>query len=479
MLKNRTRSSVLGLISLFLVFFCMPSCETDDNELKKTDKVNVYNLSFDTHDSIPGLENVFFTIDQKEGKIFNQDSLPYRSNVTQLHPVFTFYDSPSSWIVNDTLEWNAKDSLDFSQPVKFTLWSSDKSTKKDYWITVNVHQVNPDAIVWKQLDAVYSSEFALEAMNKKTLLFNDQLWMYGISASKVILYHSEDNGLTWNVLPIKGLSAYCRLDRIVELNQKLYTFDSYGRIYTSLDGQNWEEQSHSLQGTLLSIIGKVNGKLSGIVKNNEGYLRFFTTSDFHSFDYSRQNVPLGFPFIYNATTNYTTRTGIETLVTGLGYGLEYTQYNNKFIFNGNYRTDVWSSILWTSTDGLNWANLTFEQSVNALSPSEWEKLKDKKTLFGKRLGSSLFASDNKLFFTGGYLQNSIDCMKDLYVSEDGGITWKKAANDLMWPDSYKARMNASIVIDENNYISIYGGGTLQTSYSDCWRGRINKLNLLD
>lgn len=477
MLKNRNRLS-LFLLTLGLAFVAfLSSClKDDDNDVATTSNATIYSFRFDAHDSIPGLENVLFTIDQKNGAIFNQDSLPYGADVTQLHPVFTFYDTPSSWIVNDTLHWNGSDSLDFSSPVKFSVWSSDKTTRKDYLITVNVHRTDQAAIHWRQTVPTYDPSFSMNAVNKQVFSYQGKLWMYGVDNSNVVLYWSDDHGLTWNSVQPTGLPASVRLDKIVQFGDKLYTFhSSNGLLYESQDALSWSQTAlNTLNGTIYSLIGVVNGRLSGIVKEPTGGLRFFATTDLNEFEYSARYVPNGFPLLFNARTKFETRTGVETLVTGLGYGVEYNRRNNEFLYEGGSKADVWTNILWSSTDGVNWANLTFEQPINDITPNEWDALRDSTTFFGKRLGCAMFAYDHKLYLTGGLPYLSINCLSDLCVSDDGGITWSKVSDNAALPENYRARMNASALVDAFGEITIYGGGTLLESYADFWRGKIGK-----
>lgn len=474
MLKHKSHSPLwLGLLLLIATAFT--SCLKDDHEVETSAKVKIYNFSFKAHDSIPGLDKVFFTIDQIKGEIYNQDSLPYGSDVTQLLPVMTFYDTPSSWIINDTMEWNGKDSLDFSQPIKFTLWSSDKTTKKDYRISVRVHQVNTQALLWSSLEQTYSPQPALSNMNKKVIVHQGALWLYGYDANdnQPLLYRSSDGGSHWTQEALSGVPVNTRFDEIVTLNGVLYAYVSNrSEVYRSRDAIHWEPQPVSnLQGELITFNGVIDQHLSGIVKDREGYLRFFTTTDFIDYDYSHHYVPNGFPVLYHAQANYTTRTGTDMLVLALGSGIEYSHFDNKFNYAGGYQTNLWSNLVWSTSDGLYWANNTFEQPMNSLTPDDWEVLKDSTTVLGKRLGSSLFACNGRLYLLGGLPYNSIDCVRDLYVSADGGITWKRDNDKNTYPQTFKPRMNASIVVDENNMITLYGGSSIDASYLDAWRCR--------
>ena len=65
----------------------------------------------------------------------------------------------------------------------------------------------------------------------------------------------------------------------------------------------------------------------------------------------------------------------------------------------------------------------------------------------------------------------------LYISEKGnGIAWNLADSLQALPSSFSYRTNASVIVDEKNYIWIFGGTSeRQTELTDVWRGRLNRL----
>ena len=149
-MKNRIVLFIAGCCAL-LLSSCLGSDDTQ-YELSKDCQILSFSLS---NDSIPGLKDVVFTIDQVEGKIFNIDSMPYGTKLDEkvictvklASTVYTCQVMQEA--ISDTLSyWNLEDSLDFSKPVKFvnTLW--DGQTTKTYIAQVNIHQVVPDSMVW-------------------------------------------------------------------------------------------------------------------------------------------------------------------------------------------------------------------------------------------------------------------------------------------------------------------------------------------
>ena len=81
-----------------------------------------------------------FTINQATGEIYNNDSLPYATDVTKVVTVVSSIGVPS--IYDDSTDtyvaYSGSDSIDFTKPRKLRVYSSDASYFKDYTIRVNV-----------------------------------------------------------------------------------------------------------------------------------------------------------------------------------------------------------------------------------------------------------------------------------------------------------------------------------------------------
>ena len=77
-MKNRIVLFIAGCCAL-LLSSCLGSDDTQ-YELSKDCQILSFSLS---NDSIPGLKDVVFTIDQVDGKIFNIDSMPYGTKLDE------------------------------------------------------------------------------------------------------------------------------------------------------------------------------------------------------------------------------------------------------------------------------------------------------------------------------------------------------------------------------------------------------------
>jgi hypothetical protein len=146
-----------------------------------------------------------FHIDQVNHRIYNTDSLPYGTDVKHVPVTLSTYHNGVVFIQNidseDTLSYyNSADSIDFSVPRKFVVFSSDGDGRSEYTVSVNVHQEQSGVFRWEQraagdypthpLDAQYLGE------NIKQYLGRSSVEMYALSVDNMLMV-SRDNGATW------------------------------------------------------------------------------------------------------------------------------------------------------------------------------------------------------------------------------------------------------------------------------------------
>jgi hypothetical protein len=84
--------------------------------------------------------------------------------------------------------------------------------------------------------------------------------------------------------------------------------------------------------------------------------------------------------------------------------------------------------------------------------------------------------DDKIYLTGG-INAQGEASKEIYLTIDNGITWSQADSLMFFPEEYAARGYASILVDDRNYMLIFGGKTSKNAKhaDEIWRGRINRL----
>ncbi|MDR3126886.1 MAG: DUF6242 domain-containing protein [Tannerellaceae bacterium] len=154
-----------GMVVVLLSSCLGGSDDSYEVEIPTDCQIAVFSLS---HDSIPAFGTAKFTIDQLGKEIFNIDSLP-RGTVIEGIKVACTIQTVNVYAVSqirivqtatgDTLtlksktesnavKWTAEDSVDFSQPLEIILNGIDGVTARKYKAWVNIHQQEPEELVW-------------------------------------------------------------------------------------------------------------------------------------------------------------------------------------------------------------------------------------------------------------------------------------------------------------------------------------------
>ena len=463
-MKNRIVLFVAGCIALFL-----SSClNSDDQEYEIPKDCQITSFSV-KNDSILGVkvDTVKFVIDQVNGRIFNPDSLPFGTEVEKV--ICTVSVATGTYTIevtqdalpDSTFFWNREDSLDFSKPVKFVTAAYDGITKTVYNAQINVHQVVPDSMSWELYD---SSVLGFPVKEQKVVTWgeenNEYYYMYvqGTDASKgYSLYSSSvSDAKSWTEMTLNGLPAgEVRLSQMTEYEDALFVPTTKGALYCSVNGQDWTlvEQNYSVK-TLLGAIEAVNDGslkqpsfLSAIVDNN-GVLSFASLNNLKEWQLG-EAVYDNFP------------------VTGFGSLASYStssKQNNLTVVAGKDKNGKLLNSAWSTMNGYQWVLLTDIES----------------DYFDKREGVMLSAYDDKFCLIGG-IGESNKAFKDIYFSIDRGVTWTLSDTLTVMPEDYKARGFASVLVDKENFMLIFGGkeNNNANDLDQIWKGRINRLGFKD
>jgi hypothetical protein len=406
------------------------------------------------NDSLPELSTLKFTIDQVNGRIFNKDSMPYGTIIDRKVVCTIGYDmglSPSAVEVyqaatEDSTYWNGTDSLDFSNFVRFRVYSYNGKFYKTYIAKVNIHQQQPDSMTW----TLHSEQLAGKNIREqKVFASGDSYWMFTGNTAGYELHTSRKTDVkSWQVTALNGLSnKELLLSQMTKYAGTFYVPATDGSLYYSLDGILWDVQADApnikaLPGILEA--GTQTGRpsvLTAVIREGDAWL-------FARMDENRQwetgtAVPEAFPVAGFGNVSY-----------------ELMYYPHLTIVAGKDRNGRLSNVSWDTMDGLTWVRLTNE----------------KQSFYEEREGVMLTQYDNKLFLIGG-ISASNRALKDIYRSEDKGITWLLADTLIVLPEGYRARGYASVLVDEEQFLLLFGGkeGNGATMLEELWRGRINRL----
>ena len=197
--------SCIALIGLIVSFSCTGGSNSFSSEAYTgSTAVNSFSLKIDNN-IMEDLDKVFFTIDLIGGQIYNADSLPVGTDVSNLMVDVTFdYASKAIFITPEgeiNYYTNPEDSLDFTKPVQLKVVSENGLSEKIYDVKVNVHKLLPDSLQWSQL-AQYT--FPVEKIDaQKTLSVDGNTFSYVQVANDYFIYTPNAGG--WNT-PAENVS---------------------------------------------------------------------------------------------------------------------------------------------------------------------------------------------------------------------------------------------------------------------------------
>lgn len=381
-----------------------------------------------------------FTIDQASGNIYNNDSLPYATNVTKVTMKMTVEGVATMYVPesNSYEYFTTEDSLDFTNPRLFRITSLDGTYSKDYTISVNAHQVQPDSMAWNKVSAVSG------LVPEKAIEFNNRMYVFGNSAGNVPAFVSTALGadVAWSDMEnVSGFSSDVDFSTLHLFNDTLYVL-SNGDLYASADAVAWQPV---LQGNeLIAIVGAsdIDGYLW--LANDEKIYRSVDGASIEEIG----SLPAGFP-LYGVST--------------VSYALSHNDDIIRYMLVGysdkeqNGAPKVWSKLS-TEKGWVEYVNTNNTYSCPAL-----ENL-------------SVLRYDNNLYAFGGAGKaegDEVAAFNSFYISRDNGIVWKAPLGFYQrLPKELKGEDVLFVAtVDSDNYMWII---TPDESFG-AWRGIINRL----
>jgi len=420
---------------LFLLFFvtsCMDKGNTSSTII--SDEAVITNFYLYS-DSIKEIDDYKFTIDNDSMLIYNYDSISYGTEVDSLS--FVLNPRFSSVYINDTLEYYKMEDvyLDFTERVKFTVVASDKKSSADYYVKVNVHQVDPDTFVWK---GVNSEVFAGDALSAKAVYFDEKIFYMAVVNNKLLAYESE-NGKDWTAIIPAGMDIdlmKLNLNYLVATENYLYLCAD-GKLYKSDEGAVWSVVETS-GADVEYLLFAMNNELYGVTKSNS--IVKLIASEWVDLGV----LPSKFPIEGGAVLVAAAPSGKERVFVVGGIDVE-----------GNYLSSVWSS-----EDGAYWSEMTGGRQQ-----------------FTPRAYSAVVQYGEGLMLFGGHgmPEGSITNAKvvedaQLY-SKDFGLNWVEPKAKSVIDSLYVPRYEHSAVVTPTGYIYLIGGrASAEGTINDVWQG---------
>lgn len=198
------------------------------------------------------------TIDQLGGRIYNQKLLPVGTDVK--HVILTTVSTKRSGVVaiqsmtSDSLSWlSTKDSIDFSQPRIFKVYSSDGTSSRNYTVTLNVSETEGVDFGWtKKTEGIATDQFA----DKQLIAFGDTVLLVerGIVVKDGLAYRMNGQQVERSA----DLSAWetvgtANLKQIIAAGTKeLFALGDDGLMkHSEDDGQTWQDEELDTDASLL------------------------------------------------------------------------------------------------------------------------------------------------------------------------------------------------------------------------------------
>ena len=448
----------LNIISCLFIAACIiTSCleqEDYEYELSSNSSITAFSISdiltqytkfIDGKDSI--MEDTVigtdypFSIDQQMGVIYNADSLPIGTDVSKVKVNITA-DTYGIYIVAsaDSL-WEEEDSLNFEKPIQFKVLSETGVFGRIYIAKINVHQQNPDSMVWKKM----TTNFPTEIQKQKAVFANSQIFVFAEQPSQVAVSTMDINTNQWTSLQPIDIPTKADYASVMTWNSRFYIL-AQNQLYTSGNGINWSKVETEQTFSQLTACISTNAiqKMIGIDMENH-YIESTDGINWETYG----TIPDRFPTqnISFAAYPLTTNEALGKIVV--------TGFNESLSENGNW---TWTQL----TSDQEWTDLSYETNQYLCPNFE---------------NPSMIHYNNQLYAFGGAINGDKDTkpFSHFYSSIDNGITWEKLTELVMFPEEFaqlynQAKGNYSWAIDQNNFLWI-----MWSQSGEVWRGRINKL----
>lgn len=424
---------------------CNSKTEDDETEIVVTPAiVAVKSFSLKSNDSVMAhLDSVFFSIDLTSGVIFNADSLPKGTDVSRLIPSITFantmtqadlifYKDDDTELTTVNYLTNPTDTIDFSSPVRLDVTAQDGKNTFSYIIKVNVHEENPDTVVWNKMSKSPLPSRGANPVAQKTIMHEGTAYCIVMEANDeyTISTCSDLNEGVWQTQPFNP-GFYADPESFTSVGDVYYITDLFGELYTSEDLKTWSDTGEKW----INVIGAYGNVLLGVKLEAENYL---LTQYPKSEGYQETKVPENFPIYHSSSLGIIETKWAEKPMAIMACGLT---------IGGLYQSDVWAF------DGENWAiiNSTSLPALEKPMLTRYVVYRDTTYLFTKRV------FDIWLLFGGCEEDGTMN--RTVYMSYDNGVNWIEAPVGMQLPESFPDLLGADVIT---------AGYDLSADLSEAW-----------
>lgn len=237
---------VILVCSLPALFVSCNKKDDDSSEVLKDEtvaSVAVSSFSLRANKNVmQNLDSVFFSIDLDRGIIYNADSLPKGTDISKLTVNIGFKETPETAQIEMTggkktgivdYKANSSDTIDFTGRVMLTVTRGE--LRKTYNIKVNVHNTDPDQLIWSNMQSTRLPSRLVSPKAQKSVSAPDDNVICAIQESDNSYSLAVSRDLFNNKWITKGVTMPADVDlrSLNFVDDTMYALDASGHLFSS------------------------------------------------------------------------------------------------------------------------------------------------------------------------------------------------------------------------------------------------------
>lgn len=409
--------TTICLTAILAVFFLVQCNSTEDytfyEDMPASVAVNKFALSADV-DILSHLDTIYFSIDLAEGKIFNADSLPYGTPVNKLVPKITMAQTASMMTLIDVDEdgneeshdylSNPGDTIDFTQPVRLDVTSGNGLVIGHYTITINVHKVVSDSLVWDEAAKRTLPTTLTHVNNQRTTRTSAGIYCLTTDRTNYCMAFSDDPFAdSWTCNDVT-LPAGADIETFNSTDDALFVLAD-GELYKSTDGgASWTDTGCRWD----YIYGSVDNVLLGNVHDSDGW----KYTDYPASALNGTPMPEYMPVRYTSQLidfSFPMSSAHQAVMVG-GYTSNYNLTGSVWFYDGS---------AWARVNG----NFAKELYGVTIVP-----------FYTYKVSNTWVATKEAVILAMGGMGHDDEVNNVIYMSHDYGMTWTEADSLMQQPD---------------------------------------------
>ena len=417
-----------------------------DSTTKDGKKDSVYYRKLDA-------KNYVFYVDQINKRVYNLDSLPYGVNQKKIVGTFSTRNAgvvTLKSLTSDSTAYykNGQDSVDFTSERTFVVYSNSQKYSQKYTVDVRVHKQKPNDFKWNNLATVsaFASLQGLRVANAGSMVL-----VFGSTASGTVVYGSPiADGKSWAKLAPSFSPDANAWKNAVSFNGTAYVL-SGGRLWKSDDATSWTDLGVAASA-MSRLLGASNAGLHLLGTDGQLYLAKAGTTQIASQALAASSGYLPQQDFNMVVWNHSASDKTEQLVL-LGNRKEAD-------YAGDAAPVVWGKVF------------EYGQTSSTQRWAYYNSLEAEPRL-PRMSNLQVVVHGPVLLAVGGAgmgASSSVQALKDLYVSADGGLSWRTNRIYTMPADIAKNTTHFAMGADKDNHIWLVCAGT-----GKVWRVRKNSV----